>query len=77
MSEYGLALFAQHAAMLAASAITPEHARARGYVSVDTKVRLEKLGITKAGRNIPGLLVPQRRKDGSTWGWQYRPDVPR
>ncbi len=26
---------------------------------------------------MPGLLVPQRRKDGSTWGWQYRPDVPR
>ena len=77
MSAYGLAIFDQHAAMLAASMITPEHARARGYVSVDTKVRLEGIGVTKAGRNVPGLLVPQLRKDGSTWGYQYRPDVPR
>ena len=60
-----------------ASGITPEHARARGYVSVDTKKRLEQLNITKAGRNVPGLLVPQLRKDGSTWGYQYRPDAPR
>src|SRR5215203_1840762 len=63
--------------MLIASAITPDHARVRGYVSVDTKIRLENLGVTKAGRNVPGLLVPQLRKDGSTWGYQYRPDTPR
>ena len=72
-----MAIFDQHAAMLAASSITPEHARARGYVSVDTKVRLEKLGITKAGRNVPGLLVPMRDKAGEVWGYQYRPDTPR
>lgn len=72
----GLALFPQHAQMLVASGITPEHARARGYVSVDTKRRLEGLGITPAGRNVPGLLVPSLRADGSTWGCQYRPDVP-
>jgi hypothetical protein len=77
VSAYGLAIFDQHAAMLAASMITPEHARARGYVSVDTKVRLELLKVTKAGRNVPGLLVPQLRIDGSTWGYQYRPDMPR
>jgi hypothetical protein len=77
VTDYGIRLFDQHAAMLAASKITPEHARDRGYLSVDTKIRLEQLGVTKAGRNIPGLLVPQLRKDGSTWGYQYRPDVPR
>jgi hypothetical protein len=63
--------------MLAASGIPPEHARARGYISVDTKVRLEQIGVTKAGRHVPGLLVPQLRADGSTWGYQYRPDTPR
>ncbi|MGH2689337.1 MAG: DUF3854 domain-containing protein, partial [Actinomycetota bacterium] len=74
---YGLAIFDQHAEQLAESGIPPDHAHARGYVSVDTKIRLEKLGVTKAGRNVPGLLVPQLRKDGSTWGYQYRADRPR
>lgn len=77
MSGYGSGLFDNHQQMLAASGIPPERARARGYVSVDTKTRLEQLGVTKAGRNLPGLLVPSLRKDGSTWGYQYRPDEPR
>jgi hypothetical protein len=77
VTEYGIGLFEQHAAMLAASNITPEHARARPYRSVDTKKRLEEIGITKGGRNVPGLLIPLLRKDGSTWGYQYRPDQPR
>jgi putative DNA primase/helicase len=72
-----MGLFEQHAKMLAASMISPEHARARPYRSVDTKKRLEDLGITPAGRNVPGLLVPLLSKDGSTWGYQYRPDSPR
>lgn len=74
---YGAALFPQHADLLAASGITAEHARVRGYVSVDTKTRLEDIGITRAGRNVPGLLVPSLRIDGSTWGYQYRSDQPR
>jgi predicted transcriptional regulator len=77
MTAYGARLFDQHAAMLAASKITPEHARDRGYVSVDTKKRLEVLKVVKPGRRVPGLLIPQLRQDGSTWGWQYRPDEPR
>src|SRR4029453_10174696 len=77
MTSYGLSVFPQHAAMLADSGIPPDHARARGYVSVDTKKRLERIGITKAGRNTPGLLVPLLRTDGSVWGYQYRPDGPR
>jgi hypothetical protein len=72
-----MSLFPQHTAMLGASGITPDHARARGYVSVDTRKRLEDLGVTRTGRRVPGLLVPQLRADGSVWGYQYRPDVPR
>lgn len=74
---YGAGLFPQHAELLRASAVPPELARARGYVTVDTKRRLEQLGVTRTGRNVPGLLVPLRRKDGSVWGYQYRPDTPR
>jgi hypothetical protein len=77
MTVYGIGLFEQHAAMLAASNITPEHARADPYRSVDIKKRLEEIGITPKGRNTPGLLIPLLRKDGSTWGYQYRPDNPR
>jgi hypothetical protein len=49
----------------------------RGYVSIDTKMRLEQLNIRKTGRNVPGLLVQLLGKDGSTWGYQYRADAPR
>jgi hypothetical protein len=71
-----------HLAMLAASGITLEHAMARGYETIDDRRRLADLdgnghGITPAGRNVPGLLVPMLRADGSTWGYQYRPDKPR
>jgi hypothetical protein len=77
VSRYSAALLPQHAQMLAESGITPEHARARSYVSVDTKKRLEQVGVTKAGRKVPGLLIPLLGIDGSTWGYQYRPDHPR
>lgn len=76
-TTYGIALLPQHAAMLAASGITPEHARARGYQSVDTKQRVRNLNITDSGCGVPGLLIPERRIDGSVWGYQYRPDRPR
>jgi Domain of unknown function (DUF3854) len=66
-----------HLDMLAASGITPEFAAARGYETITEKRRLADLKITAAGRNVPGLLVPMLRDDGSTWGYQYRPDVPR
>jgi hypothetical protein len=76
-NEYGSGIYPQHQQMLIASGITPEHARARPYRSVDTKKRLEEIGITPKGRSVPGLLIPLLRKDGSTWGYQYRPDQPR
>jgi Protein of unknown function (DUF3631)/Domain of unknown function (DUF3854) len=66
-----------HLAMLAASGITPEHAAARGYETIRDPRRLAQLGIARAGQRTQGLLVPQLRAEGSTWGHQYRPDSPR
>lgn len=66
-----------HLEMLAASGITPEHAAARGYETIRDPRRLAELRIAKAGQRTQGLLVPQRRVDGSIWGYQYRPDHPR
>jgi hypothetical protein len=63
--------------MLAASGITAEHAALRGYETICDPRRFAELRIAKAGQRAPGLLVPQLRSDGSTWGWQYRPDDPR
>lgn len=77
MSEYGIGLAAQHTRMLAESKVTPEAAHARGYRTVTEKTRLESIGITKAGRSVPGLLVPSRGANGEVWGYQYRPDTPR
>lgn len=77
MSKYGGAVFPQHARLLEESAISAEVARARGYVSVDTKKRLEEIGIVKTGRNVPGLLIPIHGVDGTVRTYQYRPDTPR
>jgi hypothetical protein len=66
-----------HLDMLTASGITPEHAAARGYETISDPRRLAELRIVKDGRRTRGLLVPQLRRDGSTWGYQYRPDHPR
>lgn len=67
-----------HLAILAASDITPEHANGRGYETITDTKRLAEIKIVKAARDhVPGLLVPQLRADGSTWGYQYRPDEPR
>lgn len=66
-----------HLAMLNASGINLERARIRGYETIEVADRLIELDITKAGRSTPGLLIPQLRINGSTWGYQYRPDEPR
>ena len=66
-----------HLAMLAASGIDAEHAELRGYKTIRDPRRLAELGIAKAGQRTQGLLIPMLRVDGSTWGWQYRPDSPR
>src|SRR5689334_16540438 len=79
MTGYGLHLFPQHAALLKKSAISPEVARARGYVSVDTGTRLESAGFAKSQRrSVPGLLIPLHGADGcGVRNHQYRPDNPR
>jgi hypothetical protein len=76
-SGYGIGVFDQHAELLAASAIDPEVARARGYVSVDVKTRLEALGFSKVQRRVPGLLIPVHGITGEVVTYEYRPDVPR
>jgi hypothetical protein len=66
-----------HLDMLAKSGVTEEFAMARGYETILDRRRLADLKITPAGRNTPGLLIPLLRVDGSTFGYQYRPDMPR
>lgn len=67
-----------HLKMLADSGIPLEHAEARGYETITDSGRLATLKIVKAARGcVPGLLLPMLRPDGSTWGYQYRPDTPR
>lgn len=77
MSAPDSSLAANHRAMLEASGIRPEQAAARGYRTVTDKRDLAEIGVTPAGRRVPGLLIPLLRLDGSTWGYQYRPDSPR
>lgn len=77
MTGYGMGLHDQHAAMLAASAVPPDVAHERGYLSVDTKNRLEKAGFGPRQRNVPGLLIPIHGVGGDVVLHQYRPDRPR
>lgn len=70
-------LSAEHLDALTASGINADFAAARGYETITDPRRLVDLKIATAGRTVPGLLVPQLRLDGSTWGYQYRPDNPR
>ena len=74
---FGGALFDQHARLLAESAISPEVALERGYVSVDTKTRLEHAGFSSVQRRVPGLLIPVHGVSGEVVGHEYRPDTPR
>jgi hypothetical protein len=76
-SRYGLHIFENHAAKLAESAISPEVARERGYVSVDTKRQLEPAGFAGYQRRVPGLLIPVHDVTGTVALYQYRPDSPR
>ena len=77
MTKYGLAIFEQHAALLEDSAIDPDVARERGYVSVDTGTRLAPAKFSKGQRITPGLLIPIYGTDGTLRLHQYRPDNPR
>src|SRR5260370_20101754 len=74
---FGLGLLEQHQELLRASAISPEVARARGYVSVTEKSRLETAGFSRVQRQVPGLLIPVCGVTGEVVGHEYRPDTPR
>ena len=76
-TSYGLHIFDQHAALLAASAVSPEVARERGYVSAGEKTRLERAGFAKSQRVVPSLLIPIYGTDGELRLHQTRPDNPR
>ena len=72
MSGYALSVLPQHKQLLAASAISPDVARERGYVSADSKKQLERYGFARYQQRAPGLLIPLHRADGSVWGYQLR-----
>jgi hypothetical protein len=49
----------------------------RGYKTIKTQAELERLGFSKAQRNVPGLLVPVYSPTGEIVTYQNRPDEPR
>ncbi len=75
--DYGESLLPHHAKLLRDSAITPEVARARGYLSVEKKCELEELGFSRPQRRVPALLIPIRNTRGEVVLHQIRPDNPR
>ena len=65
MTGYGAGIFPQHARLLTDSAIDPEVARERGYVTADTKRRVESAGFKWYQCNVPGLLIPVHDTSGA------------
>jgi hypothetical protein len=76
-AEAGVVLLPQHADLLAASAISPAVAHARGYRSIETKAELKRLGFGDAQRRAPALLLPVWGVHGDLVTYQIRPDAPR
>jgi hypothetical protein len=58
---YGMGVFPQHATKLKSSAINPEVARERGYVSADTKTGLHRHGFSLAQCEVMRDGVSLRR----------------
>ena len=82
MTAYGMGVFDQHAAKLASSAIDPEVARERGYVTADTKKGLHRHGFSHAQCEVMrdgahALVIPLHDVAGNRSGAQMRPDAPR
>jgi hypothetical protein len=78
VSGYALSILPQHQKLLAESAIDPEVARERGYVSADTKRQLESAGFKDyQARKVPALLIPVHDVTGAVALSQCRPDRPR
>jgi hypothetical protein len=72
-----LPLSPQHAAMLRASAISPEVAARRGYRTVWTKDELAAARFADSQRQVPTLLIPVCDATGEVVLHQHRPDHPR
>jgi hypothetical protein len=70
-------LLPQHAALVSASAISPEVARSRGYRSVTKRSELRKLGFGERQCSVPALLIPVWDVAGQIGTYQIRPDQPR
>jgi len=70
-------LLPQHAALLTASAISDEVAKARGYRSVTDKAELRSLGFSANQARVPALLIPVWDVNGKIALYQARPDEPR
>jgi Domain of unknown function (DUF3854) len=70
-------LLPQHAALLAASAVSPAVAQARGYWSVTVKVDLRRLGFSEPQARVPALLIPIWSVHGEIATYQIRADEPR
>jgi Protein of unknown function (DUF3631)/Domain of unknown function (DUF3854) len=75
--DYGSGLLPQHQHLLKASAIGEDVARARGYVSADTKAQLRRFGFTASQQLPPALVIPLWTVTGGRGGYQCRPDDPR
>jgi len=75
--DSGNTLLPQHAALLEASAISPEVAQARGYRSVTNAAKLASLGFNRAQQRVPALLIPVWNVHGELALHQLRPDQPR
>lgn len=70
-------LLPHHAALVSASVISDEVARARRYRTVSTKAELKELGFGEAQRRTPALLIPVWSVTGEIATYQIRPDEPR
>jgi hypothetical protein len=59
------------------SGISEEVIAARGYVTVEHKADVTRLGFGAAQAQVPALLIPLWTVDGEIGSYQLRPDVPR
>lgn len=76
-SAYDGHLHAQHTALLRASAISPDVATERGYMTIVARRELEERRFSPAQRRPGGLLIPSFNTAGQHVDPAYRPDNPR
>ena len=77
MTVYGVHIFPQHAELLERSAVHPDVARERGYVTADTKAQLARLSFEPYQQIVPALVVPVHDVTGAIVTYQLRADHPR